>query len=62
MTFVDFDGEDIETAEDFSDFEVMEVITFNPVEIFTSTVNEDGMGLIQVSIDQYSVDILFQIE
>jgi len=61
MTFVDFDGEDIETAEE-SDFEIMEVITFNPVDIFTSTVNEDGLGLIQVSIDQYSVDILFQIE
>jgi PKD repeat protein len=61
MTFVDFDGEDIENAQD-SDFEVMEVITFNPIEIPTSTVNENGEGLIQVSINQYSVDIFFQIE
>ena len=61
VTFVDFDGVDIETAQD-EDFEVMEVITFNPVDIFTSIVDENGLGLIQLSIDQYSVDILFQVE
>jgi len=61
LTFIDFDGDDIENPEE-SDFEIMEVITFNPVIIPTGSVNEDGEGFIQISIAQYSVDILFQIE
>ena len=61
LTFIDFDGDDIENAQE-SDFEFMEVITFNPVLIPTSVVNEDGEGFLQVSIGQYSVDIAFEIE
>ena len=61
LTFIDFDGDDIENPQE-NDFEIMEVITFNPVLIPTSVVNEDGEGFLQVSIGQYSVDIGFEIE
>jgi hypothetical protein len=40
----------------------MEVITFNPVLIPTSSVNEDGEGFVQIALGQYSVDLLFQLE
>lgn len=63
LTFVDFDG-DLGSQDPpvESDFEIMEIITFNPVQLPTGDVNEDGEGFIQVSINQYSVDIYFQIE
>jgi PKD repeat protein len=61
LEFYDFDGDDIENPQN-QDFEVMEAITFNPVLITTSSVNENGEGFIQIAIGQYSIDILFQIE
>jgi hypothetical protein len=61
LTFIDFDGDDIENPGE-NDFEIMEVITFNPVLIPTSDVNEDGEGFVQISIGQYSVDIGFEID
>ena len=61
MTFLDFDGTDINTAQ-FSDFEVMYDITFNPVTIPTSAFDENGEGYIQISIGPYSVDLLFKIQ
>ena len=61
MTFIDFDGDDIENAGE-NDFEIMEVITFNPVQIPTGLVNEDGEGFVQISVAQYSVDIGFEID
>ncbi|MBS0001281.1 MAG: PKD domain-containing protein [Cyclobacteriaceae bacterium] len=61
LTFIDFDGTDFEDPQD-EDFELMEIISFNPVTIPTGTVNEDGEGFVQVSIGTYSVDLFFQIE
>jgi PKD repeat protein len=61
LTFIDFDGTDIENAQE-GDFEIMEVITFNPVTIPTGVVDENGQGFVQVSIGLYSVDLFFQIE
>jgi hypothetical protein len=61
FTFIDFDGEDIQNPLE-DDFEIMEIISFNPVTISTSAVNEDGEGFIQVSFGLYSVDLFFQIE
>lgn len=62
LTFIDFDGTDIEQAQD-GDFEIMDVISFNPVTIPTGVIDEEtGEGFIQVSIGLYSVDIGFQIE
>ena len=57
LTFIDLDG-----TEEEPEFELMEVITFNPVLIPTSSVNEDGEGFVQISLGQYSVDLLFQLE
>ena len=61
LTFIDFDGVDLNDPQE-TDFEVMEVITFNPVLIPTSSVNEDGVGFVQIALGQYSVDLLFQLE
>jgi len=61
LTFTDFDGVDLDNPQ-FEDFEIMEVLTFNPVIIPTGTVNEDGEGFIQISVGLYSVDLFFQIE
>jgi hypothetical protein len=61
LTFIDFDGDDIENPGE-NDFEIMEVITFNPVLIPTSVVDDQGEGFLQVSIGPYSVDIAFEIE
>jgi len=61
LTFIDFDGDNLEEAVE-SDFEIMEVMTFNPVIIPTSGVDEDGNGFIQVSLGQYSIDFLFELE
>ncbi len=61
LTFVDFDGTDIEQAQE-GDFEFMEVISFNPVTIPTGIVDENGEGFVQISIGLYSVDLFFQIE
>ena len=61
LTFIDFDGDDIENAGE-NDFQIMEVITFNPVQIPTGTVNENGEGFVQIAIAQYSVDIGFEID
>jgi len=61
LTFIDFDGVDLENIQE-SDFEIMEIITFNPVIIPTSSVDEDGVGFIQVSLGQYSIDFLFELE
>ncbi len=61
LTFIDFDGVDLENVQE-TDFELMEVITFNPVTIPTSSVDEDGIGFIQVSLGQYSIDFLFELE
>jgi len=61
LTFIDFDGEDLENATE-EDFEIMEIITFNPVLIPTSNVNEDGEGFVQISLGQYSVDLLFELK
>jgi len=61
FTFIDFDGDDIQNPQE-NDFEIMEIITFNPVTISTSDVNEDGEGFVQVSFGLYSVDLFFQIE
>jgi len=61
LEFYDFDGDDIENAQN-EDFEIMGGATFNPVTIPTSTVNEDGEGLIQLSFNQFSIYIVFQIE
>jgi len=61
LTFIDFDGEDLETAVN-EDFEIMEIITFNPVTIPTGTVDENGEGFVQISLGTYSVDLFFQIE
>ena len=57
LEFIDLDG-----TEEEPDFEIMEVITFNPVIIPTSSVNEDGEGFVQIALGQYSVDLLFQLE
>jgi len=61
LTFIDFDGTDIEQAQE-GDFEIMEVISFNPVTIPTGVVDENGEGFVQISIGLYSVDLFFQIE
>jgi PKD repeat protein len=61
LTFIDFDGTDIENVQE-DDFELMEVISFNPITLPTSSVNEDGEGFVQISIGPYSVDLIFQIE
>jgi PKD repeat protein len=61
LTFIDFDGVDLENAQE-SDFEIMESITFNPVIIPTSAVDENGDGFIQVSLDQYAIDFIFKLE
>jgi PKD repeat protein len=61
LTFIDFDGEDLENAQE-NDFEIMETITFNPVIIPTSDVDENGDGFIQVSLDQYAIDFIFKLE
>lgn len=61
LTFVDFDGDDVNNAQN-EDFEVMQVISFNPVQISTSAFNEDGEGFVQISLGLYSVDLHFQIE
>lgn len=61
LTFIDFDGTDLENPQE-DDFELMEIISFNPVTIPTGTVNEDGEGFVQISIGTYSVDLFFQIE
>ena len=61
LTFIDFDGTDIEQAQE-GDFEIMEVISFNPVTIPTGIVDENGEGFVQISIGLYSVDLFFQIE
>jgi len=61
LTFLDFDGEDINNPQN-DDFEVMQQITFNPVTLVTSFVDEDGEGFVQISYGMYSVDLFFQIE
>jgi len=61
LTFIDFDGTDIEQAQE-EDFEIMNVISFNPVTIPTGTVDENGEGFVQISIGLFSVDLFFQIE
>ncbi len=61
LSFIDFDGEDLNNAQN-EDFQVMNVVTFNPVLIPTSTVDENGEGFIQVSLGLYSVDLFFLIE
>lgn len=60
LTFIDLDPN--EDPNQDPEFEIMEVITFNPVLIPTSSVNEDGEGFVQISIGQYSIDLLFQLE
>jgi len=57
IVFVDID--------DFTAFtgETMVGVTFNPVLLFTSIVNEDdGAGLMNVSVGGFNVDITFQIQ
>lgn len=61
LEFYDFDGADVENPQN-ADFELMEAITFNPVLISTSAVNENGEGFVQISAGQYAVDFLFQIK
>jgi hypothetical protein len=61
MTFLDFDGTDIDNAQN-SDFELMNDVTFNPVSISTSAIDENGEGFLQVSIGLFSVDLYFKIE
>ena len=61
MTFLDFDGTDIDNPKN-SDFEIMADITFNPVSVSTSAVDENGDGFIQVSVGPYSVDLIIKVE
>ena len=61
IQFIDYDGVDINDLQ-LEDLELMGSFTFNPVQIATSAINEDGEGIMQLSAAQFSVDILFQIE
>jgi len=61
LEFYDFDGDNIDDPQS-EDFELMGSLTFNPVSITSSGVDENGEGFIQILAAQFSVYIVFQIE